>query len=101
MGQRFLVDLTVVSYLQQWESWTCWQMDARFHPDSNESGLLQYQSFIWIKVYQNLIRGQHILQLFKCCLFLVSPLPGCCLLCRVERLCHDGQVRDELPVELY
>ena len=62
----------------------------------------QYQSFVWIEVYQNLIRGQYILQLFKCCLFLIFPLPGCCLLCQaVERLCHAGQIRDELPVELY
>ena len=30
-------------FLQQWESWTCWQLDARFHPDSDEPGLLQFQ----------------------------------------------------------
>ena len=110
-GQRFLVYLTVVSFcssesLGHVGNWTLASIRIAMNQDCSNSNVgrvtSQYQSFVWIEVYQNLIRGQYILQLFKCCLLLIFPLPGCCLLCQaVERLCHAGQVRDELPVELY
>ena len=110
-GQHFLVDLTVVSFcnsesLGHVGNWTLASIRRAMNQDYSNSNIgcvtSQYQSFVWIKVYQNLIQGQYILQLFKCCLLLIFPLPGCSPLCQaLERLCHAGLVRDELPVELY
>ena len=110
-GQRFLMYLTVVSFysgesVKHVGNWTLASIRIAMNQDCSSSNVgrvtSQYQSFVWIEVYQNLIRRQYILQLFKCCLLLIFPLSGCCLLCQgVERLYHAGQVRDELPVELY
>ena len=105
-GQRILVDLTVVSFCSSVGNWTLTSIRIAMNQDCSNSYVeritSQYQRFVWFEVYQNWIRGQYILQLFKCCLFLIFSLPRCCLLCQsVERLCHAGQVRDELPVELY
>ena len=109
-GQRFLVDLTVVSFCSSESlghscNWTLASIRIAMNQDCSNSHVgrvtSEYQNFVWIEVYQNLIRQQNIFQLFKCCLFLIFPLPGCCLLCQVvERFCHAGQVRDELPIEL-
>ena len=107
-GQRFLVDLTVVSFcssesLGHVGNWTLASIRTAMNQDCSNSNVgrvaSQYQSFVCVPELDPTTVHSSTVQMLP---VPHLPLSGCCLLCQaVERLCHAGHVRDELLVELY